>query len=57
MNYQIIGNTVPAVEVTLNAGETMFTQSGGMIWQTNGINMSTNARGGIGSSLGRMFTG
>ncbi len=57
MNYQIIGNTVPAVEVTLNAGESMFTQSGGMIWQTNGISMSTNARGGLGRSLGRMFTG
>ncbi len=57
MNYQIIGETVPAVEITLNAGESMYTQSGGMIWQTNGINMSTNARGGIGRSLGRMFTG
>ncbi len=57
MNYQIIGETVPAVEVTMNAGESMFTQSGGMIWQTEGINMSTNARGGLGRSLGRMFTG
>ncbi len=57
MQYQIIGNTVPAVEVTLNAGESMFTQSGGMVWQTMGINMSTNARGGIAKSLGRMFTG
>ncbi|MCM1131853.1 MAG: TIGR00266 family protein [Ruminococcus flavefaciens] len=57
MNYQIIGETVPAVECTLNAGESMFTQSGGMIWQTNGITMTTNARGGIGRSLGRIFTG
>lgn len=57
MNYEIIGNTVPAVEITLNAGESMFTQSGGMIWQTEGINMNTNARGGLGRSLGRMFTG
>lgn len=57
MNYEIIGNTVPAVEVTLNAGESMFTQSGGMIWQTQGITMTTNARGGLGRSLGRMFTG
>lgn len=57
MQYELIGATVPAVEVTLNAGESMFTQSGGMIWQTNGINMTTNARGGIASSLGRMFTG
>ena len=35
----------------------MFTQSGGMIWQTEGINMTTNARGGLAKSLGRMFTG
>lgn len=57
MKYEIIGATVPAVEVTLNAGESMFTQSGSMIWQTGGIKMSTNARGGITRSLGRMFTG
>lgn len=35
----------------------MFTQSGGMIWQTEGITMTTNAKGGIAKSLGRMFTG
>ncbi len=57
MHYQIIGDTVPAVECTLNAGESMFTQSGGMIWQSQGITMSTNARGGVGRSLGRIFTG
>lgn len=57
MHYQIIGETVPAVECTLNAGESMFTQSGGMIWQTQGITMTTNARGGVGRSLGRIFTG
>lgn len=57
MQYEIIGNTVPAVEVKLSRGESMFTQSGGMIWQSEGIKMSTNARGGIGSSLGRIFTG
>lgn len=57
MKYAIIGQTVPAVEVELNAGESMFTQSGGMIWQTQGIMMTTNARGGLGKSLGRIFTG
>lgn len=57
MRYEILGDTVPAVEVTLNSGESMFTQSGGMIWQTEGIKMTTNARGGLGKSLGRMFTG
>ncbi|MBR3421655.1 MAG: TIGR00266 family protein [Ruminococcus sp.] len=57
MKYEIIGQTVPAVEVTLSAGESMFTQSGGMVWQTEGIKMTTNARGGLAKSLGRMFTG
>lgn len=57
MNYQIIGKTVPTVEVTLNKGESMYTQRGGMTWQTQGINMSTNARGGFMKSIGRMFAG
>ncbi len=57
MQYEIIGETVPAVECTLSRGESMFTQSGGMVWQTMGVSMSTNARGGIARSLGRMFTG
>ena len=52
MRYTIIGETVPAVECELNQGESMFTQSGGMIWQTQGIKMTTNARGGLGRSLG-----
>lgn len=57
MQYQILGKTVPAVEVTLNRGECMYTQRGGMSWQTQGINMTTNARGGVMKSLGRMFAG
>ena len=57
MRYEIIGKTVPTVEVTLNRGESMYSQKGGMAWQTEGINMTTNARGGVMKSLGRMFTG
>ncbi len=57
MQYQIIGQTVPAVEVTLMAGESMFTQRGGMIWQTRGIKMQSSARGGIAKSIGRLFAG
>ena len=57
MQYQIIGQTVPAVEVTLMAGETMFTQRGGMIWQTRGIRMKSSAHGGIAKSIGRLFAG
>ena len=57
MRYEIIGKTVPAVEFTLNIGESIYSQRGGMTWQTDGINMKTNARGGVMKSLGRMFTG
>ena len=57
MQYRIIGQTVPVVEMTLNKGETIYTQSGGMAYQSEGISMSTNARGGIMKSLGRMFSG
>lgn len=57
MQYRIIGQTVPAVECILNKGESMYTQSGGMIWQSQGISMSTNAKGGVARSLGRIFTG
>ena len=57
MKYEIIGKTVPAVEFTFNRGESIYSQSGGMVWQTDGIEMKTNARGGVMKSLGRMFTG
>lgn len=57
MEYKIIGNTVPVVEITLKNGETVYTQSGGMAYQSAGIDMKTNARGGLFNSIGRMFTG
>ena len=57
MDYKILGQTVPMVEVKLKKGETMYTQSGGMSYQSEGITMKTNARGGVMKSLGRMFSG
>ena len=58
MRYQVIGDTMPAVEVTFDqAGESMYTQSGGMVWMSEGITMDSNMRGGLGKSLGRMFSG
>ncbi len=58
MKYRIIGETMPAVEVLFDApGEEMYTQSGGMAWMTEGIEMATNTRGGLMKGLGRMFSG
>ncbi len=57
MEYRMIGQTVPVVEITLRQGETVYTQSGGMAYQTMGIKTTTNGRGGVMQSLGRMFAG
>lgn len=57
MNYQILGSTMPAVEVTLGTNESMYTQSGAMAWMTNGITMDTNMKGGLMKGIGRMFSG
>lgn len=58
MRYKILGDTMPAVEVTFDApGETIYTQSGGMAWMNEGIVMDSNMRGGLGKSLGRMLSG
>ena len=57
MEYKILGQTVPVVEMNLRKGETVYTQSGGMSYQSDGISMKTNARGGVMKSIGRMFSG
>ncbi len=58
MRYQVIGDTMPAVEVVFDRpGETMYTQSGGMAWMSEGVSMDSNMRGGLGKSIGRMFSG
>ena len=58
MKYQILGSTMPAVQIQFDApGESMYTQSGGMAWMSDGVSMDSNLRGGLGKSLGRMFAG
>ena len=57
MKYEIFGDNLPAAEVTLNNGESVFTQSGALAWGDADIEMSTNMEGGFMKSLGRMFSG
>ena len=57
MQYKLIGQTVPAVEMVLNNGEQIFTQAGGMCWQDPSIKMDTNTHGGVFKGIGRMFAG
>ncbi|MBR0385006.1 MAG: TIGR00266 family protein [Erysipelotrichaceae bacterium] len=57
MKYEIFGDKLPGVIIELQAGEGIVTQSGGMAWMTDGINMETNMKGGFFKSLGRALSG
>lgn len=57
MEYQIRGTVLPTVELELSAGESVYTESGGMAWMSEGIEMDTNMKGGVLSGLKRMVSG
>lgn len=57
MRYEIWGDMMPAVTLSLESGESIYTQSGGMSWMTDQIEMTTNAKGGLMKGIGRMFSG
>jgi uncharacterized protein (TIGR00266 family) len=57
IKYEIFGGTLPAVTISLDSGESIFTQSGGMSWMTDGMKMETNTQGGLLKGLGRMLSG
>lgn len=57
MKYQIVGDTLPAVICQLEPGEKMITEGGGMSWMSPNMLMETTTNGGIGSVIGRMFSG
>ena len=56
MNYKIQGEPTTVVICDLNAGETMITEKGSMVWMSPNMEMQTSA-GGIGKAFGRMFSG
>ena len=57
MRYEIQGNVLPSVDVWLDAGEGVYTESGGMAWMKGNIEMNTNTRGGLLAGLGRSLAG
>lgn len=56
MKYQIMGAPMPVVSCELEAGESMITEKGAMVWMTPNMEMRTGA-GGVGKAFGRMFSG
>ena len=57
MNYTIEGGSLPAVIISLNAGETIISEAGGRTWSRGPVVSESKAEGGIGKSIGRMFSG
>ncbi len=57
MEYDIRGTTLQTVDVWLDQGESVYTESGGMAWMSTNIDMETNTRGGLLKGLGRMLSG
>lgn len=57
MQYQIRGTVLQTVDITLDAGESVYTQSGGMAWMTPNVDMSSEMKGGLLGALGRAVSG
>jgi uncharacterized protein (TIGR00266 family) len=57
MQYQIHGTFLQSVDVQLNRGESVYTESGGMAWMQGDIEMETNTKGGLIAGLGRKLAG
>lgn len=57
MQYEIFGGNLPAVSIKLDQGESIYTQSGGMTWMTDGFKMETNMKGGFLKGVTRALSG
>ena len=57
MQYQIVGDTLPAAICTLGIKETLITENGAMAWMTPNMKMETTSNGGLGKAIGRAFSG
>ncbi len=57
MNYKIQGEPMPVVICELEAGESMITESGSMVWMSPNMEMKTSGGGSIGKAFGRLFSG
>ena len=57
MRFEIKGDVLPSVDVYLETGESVYTESGGMAWMRGDIAMETSTRGGLLAGLGRSLAG
>lgn len=57
MRYRIQGDNLQSLDIELDRGESVYTESGGMAWMRGDIDMQTNTRGGLMKGLMRSFAG
>ncbi len=57
MEYEIRGSVMQTVDVTLQAGESVYTESGGMAWMTPNVEMASTMQGGLLGGLSRKLAG
>ena len=57
MRYEIEGGNLPAAVISLESGETIISEVGGRTWAKGNVTTETKAPGGLGKSIGRMFSG
>ncbi|OUJ19106.1 hypothetical protein AMET1_0758 [Methanonatronarchaeum thermophilum] len=57
MKYEIKGTVMPFVELTLDKGETVYSETGNMKWMDSNVNMETKSMGGITKALKRRISG
>lgn len=57
MKYKIQGEIMQTASVALEKGQMIYAEASGMQWMTDNVEMKSKMRGGIGASIGRIFTG
>ena len=57
MQHQILGTTLQTLEMLLEPGEVVYSQTHQMAWMSDGITMDTNTGGGFLKGLTRSFSG
>ncbi|MDD5317789.1 MAG: TIGR00266 family protein [Candidatus ainarchaeum sp.] len=57
MKFRIDGTVMQTVNVELDDGESVYSESGAMGWMSGNIEMKTESKGGVAGGLGRMFSG
>jgi uncharacterized protein (TIGR00266 family) len=55
--YKISGTTLQVLELELQPGQVIYSESGGMSWMSGNVEMQTHTGGGLGKLIKRAFSG